>query len=178
MKNKKIYLQSTSIEKHDLSEDEIEDVLFTFLGRVNEEKTLIAEKRKNKFLELLAELGPIEADKFMTAIAEDKEEVEDITESSPTVGQVVHRFMEIQKINVGVLANKLGTEESNVKDLLNESYRVSEHGMKEIAITIAMRHNIHNQTILRNVLSTGYRFWALKPSPTAPVKLAARKKNK
>lgn len=178
MKNKKPYLQNAPNENRGLSEEEIEDVLFTFLGQVNEENAVIAEKRKKKFLELLAKLGPLEADKLMTAIAEDKEDVEEITENSPTVGQILHRFMEIQKMSIGGLATKLGTADSSVNDLLNESYRVSEYGIKEIAITVAMRHSISNTIVLRNVLSTGFRLWALKPLSTTLVKLAARKKNK
>ena len=176
MKSKKNYSEDLSIRLNSIGEEELEDVLLTFLDEVNEERLKNAEKRKKKFTELLASLGPDEAEQFLSTLAEGLAPERQSLTSSPTVGDVIQKFMDVQAVSHEELAKRLNAEVINVTGLLNESYRVSEGGMGDIAASVALKHNIQNQIFLRQIIATGYRLFAIKPSTIGYVRLAARKK--
>jgi hypothetical protein len=175
--NKK-YPEKAAFKLNSVSEEELEDVLFTFLDEVNKAKVENAEKRKRKFTEMLVQLGPTEAAQFLSVLGQGLGAEQALLSSSPTVGDVIRKFMEVQLVSVDDLANKLGSGLVSIQELMHESYRVSEEGLKDVVTSLAMKHKIGNETILRQVVATGYRLFALKPSTVGPVRIAARKKGK
>jgi len=166
--------QKAPLNSKDLSEDEIEDVLFGFLDRLN--KSVVVEKRRKKFLELLVRLGPEDAEMFMGAIASDLDENTNARTSSPSVGEVIHKFLQLKNIGPDDLAADLGIDAAHMGQLLIESYRVVDYGFKEIALTIAKRYQIPKELAFRNILASGYAFWCMQPSASVTTRIAARRK--
>lgn len=178
MKTNKKNSESTALRLNSISEEQLEDVLFTFLGEVSKERLRIAEKRKRKFLNMLAQLGPTEAEEFLDTLGKGMDEQQSPNDASPTIGDVIRRFMEVQIISANDLASKIGAAVASVDGLLNESYRVSENGLKDLVTSLAMKYKIGNHTALRQVVATGYRLFTLKPSTVGPLRIAARRRHK
>jgi|ERR1051326_25425 hypothetical protein len=178
MKTIKKLSENVALDLRSISEGDLEDVLFTFLGELHEERQQIAERRRNKFLDLLATLGPVEADQFLDVLTNGLSNEDTGLSSSPMVGEVIQKFMDIQSLSTTQLASKLDIATQNIIELLNEPYRVSEDGLKDVVTSLVSKHNIKNALVFRYVVATGYRLFALHPSTVGPVKIAARRKNK
>jgi hypothetical protein len=158
-----------------LEDDQFEEILFTFLRHVTSEQKAKANRIKDRFVDFLASLGEDRAERLVHLLGRDEKNKPELF-SSPTVGEVLCKYLDVSNSRPETLANSLGVEIGAVKGLLAEGYRLTHINIKDVSTTIAVHFKINDQLALRELLTKGYAYFTISASRHSSIKLAAREK--